>query len=121
MRATAKAGRRAVRHRRSRARLAGTPERPRLSVYRSLNHIYAQIVDDAAGRTLVAASTQSPELKVRTGHGGNKKAAADVGTLLAARAAAKGITRVCFDRGGFRYHGAVAELASAARKAGLEF
>ena len=121
MRATAKAGRRAVRHQRARARMAGTAERPRLSVYRSLKHIHAQIVDDGAGRTLVSASSQSPELRAKLKHGGNKAAAAEVGALIAARASAAGIKQVCFDRGGFRYHGVIAELATAARKAGLEF
>lgn len=121
MRATDRNAQRKVRHHRARAKLAGTSERPRLAVYRSLNHIYAQLVDDATGRTLAAASTLTADVKGQVKHGGNKDAAAKVGAALAAKASAAGIKRVCFDRAGFRYHGCVAELAAAARKAGLEF
>lgn len=107
------------RHRRVRRRVAGTAERPRLAVFRSTRHMVAQVIDDAAGRTLAAASTVEPDL--RTGPTGNKEAAAAVGRLVAERARAAGITRVVFDRGGFLYHGRVAALADAARGAGLEF
>jgi len=116
-----KSEQRGIRHRRLRGRLAGTPERPRLVVYRSLNHIYAQIVDDVAGRTLAAAGTQSKELKGKIKHGGNKEAAALVGELIAKQAAERGIKRVCLDRAGFKYHGCVAKVAESARAAGLEF
>jgi large subunit ribosomal protein L18 len=107
------------RHNRVRKKIAGTPERPRLAVYRSNKHISAQVIDDTTGRTLVAASTVEPAL--RSGPTANKEAAATVGRLVAERARAKGITRVGFDRGGFLYHGRVAALADAAREAGLEF
>jgi large subunit ribosomal protein L18 len=111
--------RRTRRHIGIRKRVEGTPSRPRLSVYKSLNHMYAQIIDDLAGETLVAASTQDGDLKV--GKSGNSAAAQAVGQLLAKRALAKGITAVQFDRGGFRYHGRVKALADAARKEGLKF
>lgn len=107
------------RHRRVRKKVTGTPERPRLAVYRSNKHISAQVIDDISGHTLAAASTLEPEL--RSGPTSNKEAAAKVGRLVAERARAKGITRVVFDRGGFLYHGRVAALADAAREAGLEF
>ena len=107
------------RHERIRLHLAGTEDRPRLAVFRSLNHIYAQVIDDASGRTLVAASTVEKELK---GSSSTKtEEAAVVGRLLAERAKAAGIERVVFDRAGFRYHGRVKSLADAAREAGLEF
>jgi large subunit ribosomal protein L18 len=107
------------RHERIRLHLAGTQDRPRLAVFRSLNHIYAQVIDDASGRTLVAASTVEKELK---GSSSTKtEEAAVVGRLLAERAKAAGIERVVFDRAGFRYHGRVKSLADAAREAGLEF
>jgi len=109
------------RHLRLRRRLQGTPERPRLCVYRSLKHIYAQVVDDLSGRTLVSASTQSAPLKGALKSPGNREAAAKVGELLAARAKDAGITQVCFDRGGRRFHGRVKALAEAARKGGLQF
>lgn len=109
------------RHRRLRKRVEGTPERPRLSVYRSLKHIYAQVVDDVSGRTLVSASTLSEPLKGALKGSGNRSAAAKVGELLAARAKEAGITAVCFDRGGRRYHGRIKALAEAARKGGLKF
>ena len=107
------------RHDRIRLHLAGTQDRPRLAVFRSLNHIYAQVIDDASGRTLAAASTVEKELK---GSSSTKtEEAAVVGRLLAERAKAAGIERVVFDRAGFRYHGRVKSLADAAREAGLEF
>jgi large subunit ribosomal protein L18 len=109
------------RHLRSRRRLAGTPERPRLSVYRSLKHIYAQVIDDVTGRTLVSASTLSEPLKGALKGTGNRDAAAKVGELLAARAKEAGIKAVCFDRGGRKYHGRIKALAEAARKGGLQF
>jgi large subunit ribosomal protein L18 len=106
------------RHRRVRKKVRGTAERPRLAVFRSANHIYAQVIDDVAGRTLAAASSTEPDLK---GAGGNVDGATKVGTLVAERAKAAGIEQVVFDRGGFRYHGRVAALADAARAGGLEF
>jgi large subunit ribosomal protein L18 len=106
------------RHRRIRKRVHGTADRPRLAVFRSTKHIVAQVIDDNAGRTLVAASTHERDL--RGGATGNKDAATSVGTLVAERAKAAGITRVVFDRGGFLYQGRVAALADAAREAGLE-
>lgn len=107
------------RHRRIRKRLEGTAERPRLAVFRSNKHISAQIVDDGAGHTLVAASTVEADL--RGSSGGTIDAARTVGALIASRAKAAGITTVVFDRGGFTYHGRVAALADAARAEGLEF
>ena len=110
---------RARRHHRVRKKVAGTPERPRLAVFRSNKHISAQVIDDRTGRTLAAASTVEKDL--RSGATGNKDAAAAVGRLVAERARAAGVTSVVFDRGGFLYHGRVAALADAARQAGLEF
>lgn len=107
------------RHRRVRKGVRGTPERPRLSVFRSSRHMAAQLIDDTAGVTLVSASTLEPNL--RAANGGNVAAAAGVGTVVAERALTAGITAVVFDRGGYRYHGRVAALADAARRAGLEF
>lgn len=112
---------RSRRHLRLRKRIAGTPERPRLAVFRSLNHIYAQIIDDVAGNTLVAASSLDAEAKVRVSTGGNVESAKVVGELVAKRAVAKGFSRVVFDRGGSLYHGRIKALAEAAREAGLEF
>lgn len=109
------------RHLRVRKRLFGTAERPRLNVYRSTNHIYAQLIDDNTGVTLAAASTLDPELKGEVNSGGNVDAAAKVGQLIAKRAKDKGITEVVFDRGGYLYHGRVKALAEAAREGGLEF
>jgi large subunit ribosomal protein L18 len=109
---------RQVRHRRVRKRVYGTPERLRLNVFRSSAHIYAQIIDDTAGRTLAAASTVEADLRSRPT--GNKDAATRVGRLVAERARSAGVTRVVFDRGGFLYHGRVAAVADAAREAGLE-
>ena len=108
---------RTMRHERMRKHLAGTPERPRLSVFRSLKHISAQIIDDSTGNTLACASTVEKDLKVPA----NKEGAKKVGATLAERAKAKGITAVVFDRGGFRYHGCVASLADGAREGGLDF
>jgi large subunit ribosomal protein L18 len=102
-----------------RKRVIGTPERPRLCVYRSLNHIYAQVVDDLAGRTLAAASTRDKAVSLQKT--GNAGAAEAVGKLIAERAKAAGLESVAFDRGGFRYHGRVKALADAARNAGLKF
>ena len=107
------------RHFRVRKRVAGTTERPRLVVFRSARHIYASIVDDRSGHTLVAASTL--DAGVRRTAGDKKAKARAVGTLVAERAAAAGIDRVVFDRGGYRYHGRVAALAAGAREGGLEF
>lgn len=107
------------RHRRVRKKVSGTPARPRLAVFRSNRHIVAQVIDDNAGRTLAAASTV--EAALREGATSNVAAAAKVGELLAARALEQGIHQVVFDRGGSRYHGRVAALADAARRAGLEF
>ncbi len=116
-----KALRRARRHGGIRKRIQGTPERPRLAVYRSLKHIHCQIIDDLAGRTLAAASSLE-EIPLADGaRTSNAKGAAAVGELIAQRAKAAGITKVAMDRGGFRYHGRVKALADAARKAGLEF
>ncbi|WP_053001277.1 50S ribosomal protein L18 [Kosmotoga pacifica] len=109
------------RHLRVRAKINGTPERPRLAVYRSEKHIYAQIIDDVAGRTLVSASTIDKELKGKLQKTWNKEAAAEVGKLIAKRALEKGIATVVFDRGGFKFHGRVKSLADAAREAGLKF
>ncbi len=109
------------RHRRIRKKVFGTPERPRLSVYGSLKHMYAQIIDDMKGHTLVAASTLDKEIRGEIKHGGNVEAAKKVGQLIAKRAVEKGIKKVVFDRGGFRYHGRIKALADAAREAGLEF
>jgi large subunit ribosomal protein L18 len=106
-------------HKRIRRKIQGSQERPRLAVFRSVNHIYAQIIDDSNGVTLVAASSNEPDQRGRTG--GNVSEARDVGKLIAERAKAKGINRVVFDRGGYIYHGRVRSLAEAAREAGLEF
>lgn len=109
------------RHERLRKGIEGTAERPRLAVYRSQQHIYAQVIDDTAGRTLVSASTLDPELKKELANGRTVEAATKVGSVLAERAKAKGIDKVVYDRGGFLYHGRIAALAEAAREAGLEF
>jgi large subunit ribosomal protein L18 len=107
------------RHERIRLHLEGTGSRPRLAVFRSLNHIYAQVIDDASGRTLAAASTVEKEL--RGSKATKSEEAAKVGKLVAERAKAAGIERVVFDRAGFRYHGRIKSLADAAREAGLDF
>ncbi|CEK15551.1 LSU ribosomal protein L18P [Chthonomonas calidirosea] len=109
------------RHRRVRAKIFGTPERPRLNVSRSLQHIYAQLIDDTLGHTLVCASTVDKALRSTLKTGGNVEAAKAVGKLLAERAQQKGITSVVFDRGGYKYHGRVRALAEAAREGGLRF
>ncbi len=108
-------------HARVRKKVTGTPERPRLNVFRSLKHIYAQIIDDTTGHTLVAASTLDEALKDSLKNGGNKEAARAVGKLIAEKALDKGIKQVVFDRGGYLYHGRVKELAEGAREAGLDF
>ena len=104
-------------HSRIREKLAGTTARPRLNVYRSLNHIYAQVIDDAKGETLASASTLAGKINL----GGNVAAAKEVGRLVAEAAIAKGVKKVVFDRGGYLYHGRIKALADAAREAGLEF
>ncbi|UZQ52826.1 50S ribosomal protein L18 [Trichothermofontia sichuanensis B231] len=110
-----------ARHRRVRKRLSGTTERPRLAVFRSHQHIYAQVIDDTQHHTLVAASTLDPELRGQLASGANCEASSAVGKLIAQRALAKGIEQVVFDRGGNLYHGRVKALADAAREAGLHF
>ncbi|MEJ7607066.1 MAG: 50S ribosomal protein L18 [Bryobacteraceae bacterium] len=105
-------------HRRIRKKLSGTPERPRLAVFRSVNHIYAQVIDDRAGRTLAAASSNEKGTSV---DGGNVAGAKEIGRLVAERAKAQGVNTVVFDRGGYLYHGRVRALADAARAGGLEF
>ena len=105
-------------HERLRRRVTGNPERPRLAVFRSVKHIYAQVIDDQQGHTLVAASSIEKDLR---GKGGNVEGAKTIGKAVAERAKQKGITRVVFDRGGYLYHGRVKALADAAREAGLEF
>ena len=109
------------RHIRVRKKIEGTPERPRLAVFRSLSHIYAQVIDDRAQRTLVAASDLEPAVRAQLDGKKKTERAEIVGAVLAERAKEKGITRVVFDRGGFKYHGRVKALAEAARKGGLEF
>ena len=106
------------RHKRVRGKISGTAARPRLNVFRSTNHIYAQLIDDVKGVTLAAASTLDKEFD---GNGGNKEAAKKVGELIAKRAAEKGISEVVFDRGGYIFHGRVKELAEGAREGGLKF
>ena len=106
------------RHRRVRSKISGTPERPRLNVYRSEKHIYAQVIDDTNGHTMCSASSLEKNFE---GSGSNKDAARKVGKIVAERAVAKGITTVVFDRGGYIYHGRVKELAEAAREGGLTF
>lgn len=109
------------RRHRVRRHLRGTAERPRLAVFRTHKHIYAQVIDDAAGRTLASASSMDKQIRDSIGFGGNKQAAEAIGRAVAERARKAGVTKVCFDRGEFRYHGRVAALADAARAAGLEF
>lgn len=113
--------RRLVRHERVRRNLSGTPEKPRLCVFRSLKNISVQIIDDVNGTTLAAASTLDKDIKAQAAYGGNKAAAKLVGEAVAKKALAKGIETVAFDRGGFLYHGRVKELADGAREAGLKF
>jgi len=109
------------RHERIRKRVQGNSDRPRLSVFRSARHFYAQVIDDTRGATLVQASTVDKDLRELQGKGGNTEAARRVGTLIAERAGAKGISKVVMDRGGFLYHGRVKAFADAAREGGLEF
>ena len=111
----------ARRQKRVRRKVTGQPDRPRLAVSRSLRNIYAQIIDDAAGRTLCAVSTESKELREQASYGGNLKAAQVAGKLLGEKAKQLGIAQVCFDRRGRKYHGRVKALAEAAREAGLKF
>lgn len=106
-------------HLRIRQRVRGTEERPRLAVFRSLNHIYAQVIDDRKGKTLVSASSNEKKSSVKSG--GNVAGAKEVGKLVAERAKAQGISKIVFDRGGYLYHGRIKALADAARAAGLEF
>ena len=112
---------RVKKHNRMRNRFSGTAERPRLAVFRSNNHMYAQIIDDTVGNTLVAASTLEKDIKAELEKTNNVDAAAYLGTVIAKRALEKGINTVVFDRGGFIYQGKIAALAEAAREAGLEF
>ncbi len=112
---------RKIRHERVRKKISGTPEMPRLCVYRSLNHMYAQVIDDAAGKTLVSCSTLDPQVKGQLADLDKKGASKLVGKTVAERAIAAGIKQVVFDRGGYVYTGRVAELAAGAREAGLDF
>ena len=113
--------RRTRRQLRVRKKLAGTPARPRLAVFRSSKHMYAQVIDDTAGRTIAAASTVEPDVRGQLSYGGNKAAAEIVGRLVAERAKQAGIDKICFDRRSYKYHGRVQALAEAAREAGLQF
>jgi len=108
-------------HSRIRRKVKGNTERPRLAIYRSLNHIYAQVIDDTSGRTLAAVDSRAPDFRQKVKAGGNVAAAKIVGELLAQRAKSRGINQVVFDRGGYQYHGRVKALAEAARAAGLGF
>lgn len=112
---------RQARHDRVRKRVVGTGERPRLAVFRSLCNVYAQVIDDETGNTIISASTLDKEIKPTLKSGGNIDAAKAVGTLVAKRAVEKGISQVVFDRGGYQYHGRVKALADGAREGGLEF
>ena len=116
-----KNAKRLQRHKRVRRKVFGTPQRPRLCVFRSSNNIYAQIIDDTNRVTLVAASSLDEAVKGAVNHTGNKEAAKMVGEMVAKKAVEKGITEVVFDRGGYIYHGRIKELAEAAREAGLKF
>ena len=124
MKIQTKADRRARVHLRQRKRIAGTGQRPRLSVFRSRSHIYAQVIDDLSGRTLVSASSVEPKIKAafeKDARGGNRKGAEAIGKAIAERSIERGIKQVVFDRGGFLYHGRIRAVADAARKTGLEF
>jgi len=112
---------RKVRHQRIRKRAAGTPEKPRLNVFRSLKHLHVQIIDDTCGHTMLSASTLDPEIKGKVAELTKKEAAKLVGQVVAERALNQGIKKVVFDRGGYIYHGRVQEVANGAREAGLEF
>ena len=116
-----KNAKRLQRHKRVRRKVFGTPQRPRLCVFRSSNNIYAQIIDDTNRVTLVAASSLDEDVKGAVNHTGNKEAAKMVGEMVAKKAVEKGITEVVFDRGGYIYHGRIKELAEGAREAGLKF
>lgn len=109
------------RHRRVRNKVSGTSDRPRLNVYRSLQHIYAQVIDDYNNRTLISASSLDPDVMKGLASGGNQEAAKRVGELIGKRAKAQNITRVIFDRGGYQYHGRVKALAEAVRNEGIDF
>jgi large subunit ribosomal protein L18 len=109
------------RHSRVRAKVSGTAGRPRLNIYRSLSHIYAQVIDDDQGHTLAAASTVEPDLRTQVGGKNKTEAAKVIGRAIAERAKAAGVETVVFDRGGYKYHGRVKALADAAREAGLQF
>jgi len=109
------------RHQRIRKRLTGTADKPRLSVYKSLNHIYAQLIDDRAGKTLLSSSTLEKDIRTGLKHGGNLDAAKQVGVSIAKKALGKKIEVVVFDRGGYKYHGCIKALADAAREQGLKF
>jgi large subunit ribosomal protein L18 len=115
-----KSERRERRKKRIRRHVIGTSERPRLTVFRSLKNIYAQLIDDVSGQTLVEASSRSKELREGVGYGGNKAAATKIGKILGERALAKGIKQAAFDRNGYKFHGRVKALAEAAREAGLK-
>jgi len=121
VRTRGKAEGRKIRHLRVRQRVRGTAARPRFSVFRSLKHIYAQLIDDEAGRTLITVGSRSPEFREKLKTGGNATAAKLVGELVAQKAKAQGVQRVVFDRGGYQFHGRVKALAEAARTAGLIF
>ena len=121
MRTESKVVGRKIRHLRVRTKVQGTAERPRLAIFRSLNHIYAQVVDDTVGRTLVSVDSRSTDFLGKAKSGGNVAAAKIVGELVAKKAQAGGIGQVVFDRGGYQYHGRVKALAEAARAAGLKF
>jgi large subunit ribosomal protein L18 len=112
---------RKIRHRRVRKKVAGTAARPRLCVFRSLQHIYAQLIDDERGHTLLGVSSLSPEIKATVSNGGNIAAAKEVGKLLAQKALEKNIVQAVFDRAGYKFHGRVAALANAARETGMKF
>ncbi len=109
------------RHRRIRRRLRGTDAKPRLSVFKSLNHIYAQLIDDGSGKTIISASTVEKDIRSSVKHGGNLAAAKKVGESIARKALDRKITDIIFDRGGYRYHGCIKALADAAREQGLKF
>lgn len=113
--------RRVMRHIRVRRKVKGTTERPRLAIYRSLNHIYAQVIDDTSGVTVAAASSLESDMKGKSGGKGKSEIASQVGTLISERAKDKGINTVVFDRAGYRFHGRLKALAEAARKGGLVF
>ena len=109
------------RHKRLRKKVSGSVQRPRLCIYKSLNHIYAQIIDDTKGYTLITASTLDKELRNEGGHKGNAAMARRVGLLIASRAVPLGVKKIVFDRGGYKYHGRMKALADGAREGGLEF